>query len=106
MPIILLKKSIRYIIVGIIATISHLSVQLNLLAHFPLWISNMVGFFLGSLVSYFGHSLFTFQEITAATIFARRWLFLQFTINVSISAFIPFVFSDYQENLFLSLRWF
>ena len=101
MKIIYLKsKPIRYIIVGISATFFHLSFQFILLHYFPLWISNTVGFFAGSLVSYFGHALFTFQEITAGSIFARRWLFLQFSLNITLAALVPFLFSEFRENLF------
>ena len=97
------SKHIRYIIVGIIATIAHLAVQFSLLYYLPLWISNTLGFFVGSLVSYFGHALFTFQEITSGSIFARRWLLLQFSLNISVSSLVPFFFNSYEENLFFKL---
>ena len=97
------SKRIRYLIVGITATIAHLAVQFSLLYHFPLWISNALGFFVGSLASYFGHALFTFQEITSGSIFARRWLFIQFSLNISISALLPLALNDLEENLFFKL---
>ena len=85
-----LKRLLRYGKVGICAAMVHAFVQLLLGILMPLWFSNMCGFLSASIVSYLGHSLYTYRVETKGRIFARRWLFLQFVVNITLSAYLPF----------------
>ncbi len=96
----LVKRIKRYGSVGIIATIAHLLLQLFFSQYLPLWSSNSLGFIVGSIVSYYGHAFYTFKEETSGTRFARRWLFLQFIVNIIASALLPLIFETLSKSLF------
>ena len=38
---------------------------------------------------YLGHALLTFREETGGRQFARRWLLLQYVVNLSVCALLP-----------------
>ncbi len=86
-------KALRYGLVGISAAGIHGSVLVGLSQFHPFWISNVCAFLTASLFSYLGHALFTFRDETFGQRFAKRWLLLQFTVNVCISALLPMALS-------------
>ncbi|WP_320666625.1 ChbG/HpnK family deacetylase [Prochlorococcus sp. MIT 1307] len=96
-------KGWRYTAVGFSSAIVFASVQLLLGLIFPLWISNVCGFLAGSIISYFGHALYTFRDETAGSIFARRWLLIQFITNLIICAVLPFLLKPIGEGLLTRL---
>lgn len=71
----------RYGLVGVVAASVHYGVLE--LSGWPLWLSNPLAFLTASLTSYLGHALYTFREETDGHRFARRWLILQFSVNLS-----------------------
>ena len=71
----------RYGLVGVVAASVHYGVLE--LSGWPLWLSNPVAFLTASLTSYLGHALYTFRDETDGHRFARRWLILQFSVNLS-----------------------
>ncbi len=88
------KKTTRvgfYFVVGITAAATHSVVLIVLNVFLSLWISNLLGFLSASLVSYIGHSKYTFNPETKGNNFARRWLIYQFTINLCLSILLPLV---------------
>ena len=87
------EKILRYAKVGIFAALVHFSLQLLMGLFLPLWISNTFGFFVASIVSYLGHSIYTYRFETQGRIFSKYWLFFQFTVNIILSAFLPFFLS-------------
>jgi len=52
-------------------------------------LANLAGFLLASCWGYLAHALFTFREHTGGTPFARRWLFIQISVNVMVSLLLP-----------------
>ena len=85
-----LNRVIRYSNVGILAASVHMSVQLIMGIITPLWISNSSGFLVASIVSYLGHSLYTYRKETLGKIFSKRWLVIQFSVNMILSSILPF----------------
>ena len=85
----MLNKLGRYGAVGVVAAAVHAGVLL-LLGH---WIdrslANPIAFLTASLAGYFGHALVTFREETGGRRFARRWLLLQYGVNLSVCAVLP-----------------
>ena len=80
------RKSIRYSFVGIASASIHAS-SLFLLAKFwPLWLANLTGFAAASFASYIGHALFTFRAETKGKKFAKRWLIIQYIINITMKS--------------------
>ncbi len=90
-------KVSKYSIVGLFAAGTHAIVLIILSKAIALWASNLIGFLSGSLVSYLGHSLYTFRKATDGKRFARRWLLIQFTINTSICTLLPIVLSSVEQ---------
>ena len=90
-------KTLRYGLVGISAAGIHGSVLVALSQFHPFWISNVCSFLTASLFSYLGHALFTFRDETSGRRFAKRWLILQFTVNVCISALLPLALSPFSS---------
>ncbi len=80
---------LKYAIVGIISATIHGIVLILLSQLIPLSISNLLAFLAASISSYFGHALFTFRAETRGKRFAKRWLCMQYFINISISTFLP-----------------
>ena len=85
----MLNKLGRYGAVGVVAAAVHAGVLL-LLGH---WIdrslANPIAFLTASFAGYFGHALVTFPEETGGRRFARRWLLLQYGVNLSVCAVLP-----------------
>ncbi len=88
----------RYGIVGVLAASIHATVLILLLKFLPLWLSNLSGFLTASITSYLGHSLFTFRPETRGQRFARRWLLLQFSVNLSVSALLPIALNQWSDQ--------
>ena len=88
---------IRYGIIGLIAASTHGIVLFSLLKIFPLWFSNLLGFLSASVVSYIGHATFTFRKETKGKIFAKRWLFSQFTLNIFVSSLLPIILTPWES---------
>ena len=95
----LITKVGRYGVIGVAAALVHAAVLLLLGLVAPLWISNLCGFLTASLVGYLGHARYTFRPETKGQRFARRWLLLQFGINVSVSALLPLVLGSWMPAL-------
>ena len=93
-------KLSKYSIVGLLAAGVHALALMILSRAFPLWLSNLSGFLGGSLVSYLGHSLYTFRKATKGKRFSRRWLFSQFTANATICSVSPVIFSSIEQLKF------
>lgn len=85
----LLTRISRYGLVGLAAALVHTAVLLGLATVLPVWLSNLMAFLAASLASYLGHALYTFRTETGGQRFARRWLLLQFSLNIAVSALLP-----------------
>ena len=85
----------RYGLVGLAAAAIHATLLVLMAKLIPFWLSNLSGFLAASLVSYLGHALYTFRTETTGQRFARRWLLLQFSVNVSVSALLPLALSPW-----------
>ncbi|KZR63828.1 MULTISPECIES: ChbG/HpnK family deacetylase [Prochlorococcus] len=85
----------RYGLVGLAAAAIHATLLVLMAKLIPFWLSNLSGFLAASLVSYLGHALYTFRSETTGQRFARRWLLLQFSVNVSVSALLPLALSPW-----------
>ena len=86
---------LKYVIVGIFSAAIHGIVLVVLSQALPLSISNLFAFLTASISSYLGHALFTFRKETQGKKFARRWLLIQYFINISISALLPIFIESY-----------
>ena len=84
-----LKRVLRYGLVGGTAAVVHISVLLVLGQWMSLSLANPIAFLAASVAGYLGHALFTFHEETGGRQFARRWLLLQYLVNISICALLP-----------------
>ena len=80
---------LRYSIVGGSSAAIHGIFLILLSQLLPLWISNLLAFLAASISSYLGHALFTFRKETRGSRFAKRWLLIQYLINISISSLLP-----------------
>ncbi len=87
MPV--LKRLLRYGLVGGTAAAVHIGVLLLLGQWMSLSLANPIAFLAASVAGYVGHALLTFREETGGRHFARRWLLLQYTVNISICALLP-----------------
>ncbi len=94
----LLNKLSRYGIVGLLAAIIHFIVLTFLKEKFPFSISNIIAFLSASFWSYLGHATFTFKIETGGKFFARRWLGIQFSINILVCALLPLVLNRFKSN--------
>ena len=83
------KRMLRYGLVGATAAAVHISVLLLLGPWMSLSLTNPIAFLAASMASYLGHSLLTFREETGGRRFARRWLLLQYPVNLSVCALLP-----------------
>ncbi len=88
----------RYGFVGVGAAAVHGSLLLVLSQALPLWVSNLFAFLMASITSYLGHSFYTFRKETKGERFARRWLVIQFISNVAISAFLPVILVNWENQ--------
>ena len=87
MPV--LNRMLRYGLVGGTAAAVHIGVLLLLGQWMSLSMANPIGFLAASVAGYLGHALLTFREETGGRQFARRWLLLQYLVNISVCALLP-----------------
>ena len=85
----LVQRALRYGLVGFGAAAIHYGVLRGLSAAGPEWLANPVAFLVASLAGYLGHALLTFREETGGRRFARRWLLLQYGVNLSVCSLLP-----------------
>ena len=78
-----------YGLVGVAAAAVHALVLLALGLVMPLWLANPLAFLAASLAGYLGHARFTFRPETGGQRFARRWLVVQYVINLTVSGVLP-----------------
>ena len=88
---VLLNKLGRYGAIGVLAAAVHAGVLLFLGRGIALSLANPIAFLAASIAGYFGHALVTFREETGGRRFARRWLLLQYGVNLSVCALLPLV---------------
>ena len=84
-----LTRVLRYGLVGGTAAAVHISVLLLLDPWMILSLANPIAFLAASVAGYLGHALLTFREETGGRQFARRWLLLQYVVNISVCALLP-----------------
>ena len=84
-----LNRLVRYGAIGTIAAVIHASVLLGLGPWLPLSLVNPIGFLAASIAGYLGHALLTFREETGGRRFPRRWLLLQYAVNISVCSLLP-----------------
>ena len=87
----LLRKVGRYGAVGLVAAAVHAGLLLLLSQWISLSLANPIAFLAASLAGYAGHALVTFREETGGKRFARRWLVLQYALNLSVCALLPLI---------------
>ena len=87
----LLNKLSRYGAIGVMAAAVHAVVLLLLGRWIALSLANPIAFLAASVAGYFGHALVTFREETGGRRFARRWLLLQYGVNLCVCALLPVV---------------
>ncbi|QNI81028.1 hypothetical protein SynRS9907_00150 [Synechococcus sp. RS9907] len=85
----LLNRLLRYGLVGGAAAAVHIIVLLLLGPLMSLSLANPIAFLAASMAGYLGHALLTFREETGGRQFARRWLLLQYMVNLSVCALLP-----------------
>ena len=85
----LLNRLLRYGVVGGTAAAVHVGVLLLLGQRMILSLANPIAFLAASVAGYLGHALLTFREETGGRQFARRWLLLQYVVNISVCALLP-----------------
>ena len=78
-----------YGLVGVVAAAVHALVLLGLGLFMPLWLANPLAFLAASLAGYLGHARFTFRPETGGQSFARRWLVIQYVVNLTVSGVLP-----------------
>ncbi|WP_226402570.1 ChbG/HpnK family deacetylase [Synechococcus sp. MU1643] len=84
-----LSRLLRYGVVGGTAAAVHIGVLLLLGQWIALSLANPIAFLAASMAGYLGHALLTFREETGGRQFARRWLLLQYVVNISVCALLP-----------------
>ena len=89
MPV--LNRLLRYGLVGGTAAAVHVGILLLLGQWMSLSLANPIAFLAASVAGYLGHALLTFREETGGRQFARRWLLLQYVVNISVCALLPLV---------------
>ena len=93
----LLGRLGRYGAVGIVAAAVHAAILLLLSNWISLSLANPIAFLAASLAGYVGHALVTFREETGGKRFARRWLVLQYAVNLSICALLPLILGPWVQ---------
>ena len=99
----LLRRLGRYGAVGAVAAGVHLAVLISLEMVIPSWLANPLAFLAASVAGYLGHALVTFREETGGRRFARRWLILQYGINLSVCALLPLLLKDWAHPAWRTL---
>ena len=84
-----LNRLLRYGLVGGMAAAVHISMLLLLAPWMILSLANPIAFLAASVAGYLGHALLTFREETGGRQFPRRWLLLQYLVNISVCALMP-----------------
>ena len=84
-----LNRLMRYGLVGGTAAAVHIGVLLLLGQWMARSMANPIAFLAASVAGYLGHALLTFREETGGRQFARRWLLLQYVVNLSVCALLP-----------------
>jgi putative flippase GtrA len=87
-----------YGLVGMGAAIVHAGVLLGLSLLMPLWAANPSAFLAASIASYLGHARYTFRPETGGQRFARRWLVIQYAVNLSVCGVLPLVLPEVVPN--------
>ena len=95
----LLRRLGRYGAVGIIAAAVHAGILLLLSQWISLSLANPIAFLAASLAGYVGHALVTFREETGGKRFARRWLVLQYAVNLSVCALLPLILGAWMQPI-------
>ena len=85
----MLNRMLRYGLVGGTAAAVHIGVLLLLGQWMSLSLADPIAFLAASVAGYLGHALLTFREETGGRQFARRWLLLQYVVNISVCALLP-----------------
>ncbi|WP_028953409.1 ChbG/HpnK family deacetylase [Synechococcus sp. CC9616] len=93
-PSLILRLS-RYGAVGGTAALVHTTALLSLERVAPLWLANPLAFLMASIAGYIGHALVTFREETGGRRFARRWLLLQYAVNLAVCALLPLLLGNW-----------
>ena len=83
------NRLMRYGLVGGTAAAVHIGVLLLMGPWMSLSLANPIAFLAASIAGYLGHALLTFREETGGRQFARRWLLLQYVVNLSVCALLP-----------------
>ena len=95
----LLQRLGRYGAVGIVAAAVHAGILLLLSQWISLSLANPIAFLAASLAGYVGHALVTFREETGGKRFARRWLVLQYAVNLSVCALLPLILGPWVQPI-------
>ena len=91
----LLVRLGRYGAVGVTAALVHTTALLSLERIAPVWLANPLAFLAASIAGYIGHALVTFREETGGRRFARRWLLLQYAVNLAVCALLPLLLGSW-----------
>lgn len=83
-----------YGMVGVVAAAVHALALLALDLVIPQWLANPLAFLAASLAGYVGHARFTFRPETGGQRFARRWLIVQYVVNLTVSGVLPLALPD------------
>ena len=102
-PLHLIHRLGRYGLVGGVGAAVHYGALISLSVIIPAWLANPLAFLLASLVGYLGHALLTFREETGGQQFARRWLMLQYGVNLSVCGLLPLVLPGTSSDLWRNL---
>ena len=95
----LLGRLGRYGAIGIVAAAVHAVILLLLSQWISLSLANPIAFLAASLAGYVGHALVTFREETGGKRFARRWLVLQYAVNLSVCALLPLILGAWMQPI-------
>ena len=94
-----LQRVGRYGAVGLVAAAVHTGILLLFSQWVSLSLANPIAFLAASLAGYVGHALVTFREETGGQRFARRWLVLQYAVNLSVCALLPLILGPWVQPI-------
>ena len=95
----MLQRVGRYGAVGLVAAAVHAGILLLFSQWISLSLANPIAFLAASLAGYVGHALVTFREETGGKRFARRWLVLQYAVNLSVCALLPLILGPWVQPI-------
>ena len=101
-----LNRLARYGAVGVVAAAIHYTILRGLGLTLAEWLANPIAFLAASITGYLGHALFTFREETGGQRFARRWLLLQYAVNLSVCGVLPLLLSGVLSKQHGIWRWY